>query len=389
MHLRLLSLALALLLGGAPLGAAAAETYELHAILPLTGGAAFLGKEEADAMHVIEGVVNKSGGIRGQTLKFVIDDDQTNPQVTVQLTNALLARKVPLFLGSSLAATCGPQLPLVKDGPLQYCLSPSVHPAAGGYTFSANYATDDIFAVAMRYFRERGLRRIAVLNGTDATGIDADHMIDGLVKAPENKAISVVAYEHYNLTDITVSAQIARIKAANPQALIVYTTGTPMATVLRGLQESGLDIPILTSAGNMIYPQMDAYKPFMPKELLFIGPPVFGVDAVTDRAMKKQIGDFYVAFRAAGFRPDQIHAFMWDVVGLVVDAIRTVGPNATAAQYRDKLAGTRDWTGVFGKYDFRAVPQRGLGPAWMTVERWDIPRDTWVAVSRPGGGPLK
>lgn len=386
---RFLITVLALLVGTAPLAAAAADPYEINAILPLTGGAAFLGKGEAEAMRVIEEVVNKSGGIHGRPVKFVMHDDQTNPQVTVQLTNNLIAKKVPMFLGASLSATCSAQMPLLKDGPVQYCFSPSIHPVAGGYTFSANYATDDIFAVLIKYFRERGLRRIAVLNATDATGQDADKMLDNQIKLPENNGLSYVAYEHFNLSDISVTAQLSRIKATNPQALIVYTTGTAMANVLRTIVELGIDVPVFTSAGNMIYPQMEAYKAIMPKELLFMGPPVFGIDAVTDRDMKKQIENFFVAYRAAGIRPDQIHAFMWDVVWLVVEAARKAPANPTAVQFRDQLASIRGFNGTFGKYDFKAIPQRGLGTTWMTVERWDPPRDTWVAASKPGGSPLK
>lgn len=387
---RLLVVALALVVLGLPAAATAADPYEIHAILSLTGGAAFLGNKEAEGIRVVEAAVNKAGGIQGRPIKVVVEDDQTNPQVAVQLMNGLIAQKVPIFLGASLAAACSAQLPLVvNSGPTQYCLSPSIRLTPGSYVFSANYGTDDIFPVMLRYLRDRGLKKIAVLNGTDATGQDGDRILEGQLRLPENAGLTLVANEHWNLTDLSVTAQLSRIKAAGAQALFVWTTGTPLSTVLHGFQESGMEIPIISSGGNMVYAQMESLKTVMPRELLFPGPPVFALDAVTDRGVRRAIDTFYTTFKAAGIKPDQIHAFSWDVMQLVVDVLRKQGLDASAAQLRDGLASVRGWNGVMGQYDFRATPQRGLAPTWLTMLRWDPSKVTWVAASRPGGAPLK
>ena len=44
-------------------GANAAEPYEINAILPLTGAAAFIGSAEAKSLGVIEELTNRLGGI--------------------------------------------------------------------------------------------------------------------------------------------------------------------------------------------------------------------------------------------------------------------------------------------------------------------------------------
>src|SRR5580658_9715217 len=85
---------------------AADPPYEINVILPMTGAAAFLGKADTNALNVIESTVNKSGGIRGRQIKFTVADDESNPALAVQLLNAVLAKKVPLVLGSTLGATC-------------------------------------------------------------------------------------------------------------------------------------------------------------------------------------------------------------------------------------------------------------------------------------------
>ena len=52
----------------APLASSAEDPFDIAVIAPLTGPSAFLGKEEANALEVLQGVVNKSGGVRGRQI---------------------------------------------------------------------------------------------------------------------------------------------------------------------------------------------------------------------------------------------------------------------------------------------------------------------------------
>src|SRR5258708_17240112 len=111
------------------------------AILPLTGGASFLGKSEQQSMQLVEKVVNEAGGIQGRPLKLVFQDDQSSPQTAVQLANQAIAKHPPVVMGSSLVAMCNAMAPLMQSGPVQYCLSPGVHPNDGSYMFTSSVST--------------------------------------------------------------------------------------------------------------------------------------------------------------------------------------------------------------------------------------------------------
>src|ERR1700720_3036626 len=170
-------------------GARAADPYRIHVILPLTGGAAFLGKGEQQALQLFEKLVNQEGGINGQPLELVFHDDQTSPQTTVQIANGILAEKPAVLLGSSIVAMCSAIAPLLKQGPFDYCLSPGVHPAAGSYQYSTSTDTHALIEAQVRYFRLRGLTRIAFMSSTDASGQDAERGFDEVTKLPENAGI--------------------------------------------------------------------------------------------------------------------------------------------------------------------------------------------------------
>src|SRR6185437_9026225 len=127
----------------------------------------------------------------------------------------------------NLVAMCNAVTPLVKSGPVMYCLSPGIHPPAGSFAFTSSVSTIDLSRALLRYFRGRGWTRIALMTSTDASGQDAERGIDGNLALPENKGVKVVAREHFNTTDVSVAAQIENIKAAKPQAFIAWSTGAP------------------------------------------------------------------------------------------------------------------------------------------------------------------
>ena len=87
----------------------------------------------------------------------------------------MIARKVPVILGPTLTAGCNAVRALLKsDGPVLYCFTPGSHPEAGSYAFVALPSTVDLAVVNVRYFHDRGWKKIAMLSTTDASGQDGD-----------------------------------------------------------------------------------------------------------------------------------------------------------------------------------------------------------------------
>lgn len=382
------SLAVVLGLGSGPAGAV--DPYELNVILPLTGGAAFLGKNEAGGLRVLEERVNKTGGIAGRPLKFVIADDQSNPQVAVQLTNALIAKNVPIFLGSTIVAMCNAQAPLVKaNGPVMYCLSAGFHPEPKGWAFTSTQATADLITVGARYLRLRGLTKIAILTSVDSSGQDGERGIDAALGLPENQStMSVVAREHFNLADLSVNAQISRVKAAGAQALFAWSTGAPFGTVLRSVQEVGLNVPVMTTGGNINTEQMIQYAPLIPEAgLFFAGVPAVALDIIPRGAFHNAVNDYMSLLKTAGIKADATQAYAWDPASIVVSALRKLGPTATAPQIREYLSDLHGYVGVLGEYDFRDGSQRGLTGKYGVIVRWDKAKEGWQSASQFGGVP--
>src|SRR5579875_1744502 len=144
----LLALTLVVAFGAVPYASPAQPAPVLHipVIVSLTGQAAFIGRGEQEDFRLIEEIVNRKGGVNHRRVQFDVSDDASNPQIAVQLMNAIIAQKAPIMIG------------------------PGLNPPAGGFIFSSSVSLRDCAIMAIRYFRERGLTRLAILSSTDATG---------------------------------------------------------------------------------------------------------------------------------------------------------------------------------------------------------------------------
>jgi branched-chain amino acid transport system substrate-binding protein len=361
------------------------EPYEISVILGLTGPATFIGQAQQASLKVLEDVVNKSGGISGRPVHFTFLDDQTSPQVAVQIANQVLAKNPSVFIGSDLAATCRAIEPLVKTGPVDYCVSPAIYPDKDSYTFSSSVSTRDEIYTFVKYFRERGWTRIARLTTTDASGQDSDHDFADALGQPENKAMTIVSSERFNPTDVSVAAQVARIKAANPQVIVVWAPGTPFGLALQTLKNAGIeDIPIATTGANMTLAQMKQYGGIMPQSLYFSAVGYIGGIAGS-RQGQQAVKTFLDAMKAHDVGVDFQTGMAWDPAMIVVNALRANGTTASPEKIHTWLENLHGWSGISGTYDFRDGSQRGLTQADVVVLRWDHPSFKWIAVSKPGG----
>jgi branched-chain amino acid transport system substrate-binding protein len=373
-----------------PLALAAQTTAPIvvPGILSLTGYGAFPSRGDQQSIQLIEKLVNGQGGIgpEHRPIRFDITDDGSNPQTAVQLQNQILTSKVPIMIGPGLTQQCNAVSPLVRDsGPAQYCLSPAIHPAPGGFVWSTSVSLEDDIIVEIRYLRLRGLTRMAILSSTDATGQESDHDFDVAKSLPENKSIEFVAREHFNLSDVSVAAQVSRIKAANPQVLLTSTVGPAFGTELHGVADAGLEVPVMCSNGDMVSAQIESYKAFAPKELLFAGVLASVSDAVGAGPVKDAQKVYFAAFKAAGIKPEFTNTLGWDPTMIVVDAIRHLGPNATAQRYREYINSLHGFAGINGIYDFRDGSGHGIGQNAVIMMRWDAAASEFKQVSRRNG----
>jgi branched-chain amino acid transport system substrate-binding protein len=364
---------------------AADETFDMPTLLSVSGSAAFIGKQALESVQRLAAVVNAQGGIRGKMLKVSLQDTTSTPATAVQLLNGLISQHVAAVFGPTFTAECSALAPLIASGPIVSCFSPGVHPPAGSFMFSGGVGSDSMAHSIATYFRGEHYTHIAIISSTDASGQDFEENFNKAMDEPVNSSLKLVAREHFATSDLSVAAQITRIKAANPQALIVWTAGTGLGVALHGVHDVGLDVPIMAGNGNMVRAQLTGYEGFLPKALMFPG--ILGMTplASSPASVKAAQREYFGAYAKDNLKPDLPGALSWDPTHLLLDAYKALGWNATSEQLRNWIVSQKAWPGVNGIYDFAKFPQRGIGPDSCVIDRWDPKAHDFIAVSGPGG----
>ena len=388
------ALALAVLL--LPFSAASAATtptgppFTIDVIASATGQSAFFGQQTIAAIQAYEAAANASGGIAGRPVHFEIHDDESVPQISVQLASQIFAKHPAVVLGPTVQATCNAVAPLAVHGPVVYCLSPGLVPPPRGNVFAASASLYHIVPALFRYLRTSGKTRIGLLVTTDATGQRSDQLLDYTLKLEENRGIVVTDYEHFADNELSVTAQLARIKASAPQALYISAAGGPFQTVMHGLYDVGLTgVPIVTSSANMADKLLAPWRGTPPTALLFNGPRFWGSTHDPDRRVQAAITEYLATYQRTHAELTPNDDFGWDPCKIVIDAFRRLGPDASAEQMHDAIESLHDYPGIAGIYDFRGGDQHGLGDDSVVLLQWDAPRSAFVPVSGPGGVALR
>jgi branched-chain amino acid transport system substrate-binding protein len=366
-------------------------SYTIHAIISETGSASFLGSEQKIALQALARHVNATGGIDGHELNFAISDNQSSAPTSVSLASPLISQS-PVVIVGSVTTTDRPVDDLVSSsGPVIYDLSPGDHPKLGGYVYSTSNSTTNQIKAYVNFAMAKGWTRIAAITSTDSSGQDGWANIQKAV-AVSGGAVSIVNHQTFDPTAVSVTTQLSQIKANNPQALFIWTTGTPLTTVLKGMQALGLsNVPVMTTNGNASYKEMLGLSGDLPSQLYFPGAPFMAGPAHLTGQTKVQVEAFEAAMKATGQTvPDEGDALAYDPALILVAALRKLGTNATAAQIHGYISGLTSFAGVDGTYDFAASQpdNRGLTIADIYIAEWSQSQHNWVAASGPAGKSL-
>jgi branched-chain amino acid transport system substrate-binding protein len=364
-------------------------TYTIHAVVSETGSASFLGTEEAAALNALAKHVNATGGIDGHKLQFAISDNQSTASTSVSLASPLVSQ-APILLVGSLTATDKPVDDLVtSSGPVIYDLSPGDHPKPGSFVYSSSNSTTNQTQAFINFAESKGWKRLAAITSTDSSGQDGWTNIAKAV-ASSNGAVTMADHETFDPSAVSVTTQLSKIKAANPQALLVWTTGTPLGTVLKGMQELGMDsVPTMTTNGNASYAEMQRLASELPPQLYFPGAPFMAGSQNLSGQTKTEVQAFDAAMQAAGQKvPDEGDALSWDPGLMLVSALKKLGVSATASQIHSYIDSLASFQGINGTYNFtdKSIPDnRGLTISSVYIADWSKSRGAWVAASGPAG----
>lgn len=340
----------------------------------LSGPLAGVAVETRDAMLMRIEEINEAGGIRGRKLRLIVEDTGYDTKKAVLATQKLVDRdKVfaivfPFGTGTSLATlpiTQEKRIPLLFPGSGATAFHTPPSPFSFGY-----YLPDQFFMrVGIDYAaRELKPRRVGLIYQGDDYG---EAVLAGAKESLARHKIELVEAVSYKPGATDFSAQVARLKAANIDLLLLGTALRETAGVARERQKLDWDVKML--GGFPVYNTISVGLARGAME----GTYAVGQNKVfyPDTA-PAPVKAFYDKYRAKFGRdpgPTAISAYM--VMSWVADAMDAAGRDLTADGLIQGLYKIK-YTGIFETPEVTFTPQRHHPPmkafvAQVRNGRWE------------------
>jgi branched-chain amino acid transport system substrate-binding protein len=364
-----------LLAAGGPTPAGAQEPYRLGAIFSITGPGSSLGIPERDTALMLEADVNARGGIKGpdgrmHPLRIVIYDDASDETKAVLAAKKLIDEdRVTAIVGTTLSGTSLAILDTVQKAevPLISCAAAAkiVEPAADRkWVFKTPQSDQLIVGVLADYLKSKGLTRVGWLNVDYAFGQLGWVEFE---KAAQKAGLQILANEKFGQKDVDMTPQLARVKAAAPQGVVVWSIPPSASIVTRNYADLGLRMPLFQShgVGNKKFIELAGAAA---NDVTFPAGKLLVAEQLADDDPQKPVLLAYARDFEARYGPrNTFGGHAWDAVQLAVRAMEKAG--ADRAGVRAAVEGTRNFVGISGVFDFSAADHNGLDRRAVTMIR--------------------
>ncbi len=317
-------------------------------IMPYSGPASsygLIGKTEEAYFKMI----NDKGGINGRKINFVTYDDGYSPPKAVEQVRKLVESDEVLFVFNPLGTPSNsaiqkylnskkvPQLFVAtgatkwndaKDFPWTIGWQPSYQSEAQIY--------------AKYLMKEKPDAKIAILYQNDDFGKD---YLKGTKDGLGAKASQIILEESYEVSEPTIDSHIVKIKAANPDVLLIYTTPKFGAQTIKKTAElSWKPLQIITNVSASVGSVMQPAGFENAQGVLSAAYAKDGADPQwnTDAGMKKW-SEFLDKYMPGANKTDGNLVYGYGVAQTLVKVLQMCGDDLTRANVMKQAASLKDF----------------------------------------------
>ena len=216
---------------------AATAQVKIGVTLSTTGPASSLGIPEKNTIALLPKTVG------GQSIEYIVLDDASDSSSAVVNTRKLISEnKVDAIIGSTTTPNTLAMIDVVAEGetPVISLASSAriIEPmsAKKAWVFKTPQTDTMMVLAILEHAARRGMKTMGYVGFNDALG-EAFHA--EFEKFAETRKIRIVASERYAPRDTSVTAQVLKLVAANPDMVVIGASGTPAVLPARGLVERG------------------------------------------------------------------------------------------------------------------------------------------------------
>ena len=354
----------ALTLAGFALGLTLTSAHadiNVGVILSATGPAASLGIPEKNTFALMPAT------IAGQKVNYIVLDDASNPTDATKNARRLTAENKDAIIGSTttpaslavLEVAVETQTPLITMAPTPLA------PDKVAWGFQTPQSIDLMSSALLEHMKANSVKTLAFIGYADAYG---DVWWNSMSKAAEAAGINFVAQERYQRVDTSVTGQVLKIVAANPDAVLVAGSGTPAVLPQATLVERGYKGRIYQTHGvaNRDFLRVGAKNV---EGTIFPVGPILVAEQLPDSNASKKAAMEYIALYEKANGPNSRSTFgahAWDA-GLLLqravpEALKKAQPGTPEFRLalRDALENAKDVVATHGVFNMSPTDHQGL-----------------------------
>ena len=335
------------------------DTIKIGLIVELTGDMPGVGASSKNAAQLAVNEQNSAGGIsiggKPYQIELVVEDNASKAEQSVAAVNKLITQdNVLAIVGPNASLGAIPAAEIAEYNKTLLITPWSTNPKTTldtttgkpkDYVFRACYTDPFEGRVLARFVLEKlKAKKVAVLY--DVASEAPKSQADVFRLTFEELGGKTVAFETYTTGDRDFSAQLTKIKSANPDVIFLPAYYNDVGLIAQQAHRAGITQPLVGS---------DAWS--SPELIKLSNGTVEGdyfanhyaSDIATPTA--KKFIDAYT--KQYGNIPDDVAALTYDSMGLLFEAIKK-SPSLDRKVVRDSLATLANYPGVTGNIQFTA-----------------------------------
>jgi branched-chain amino acid transport system substrate-binding protein len=349
-----------------------AEPIKLGAFFDLTGAAAAIGTPTKLVAEMVVKKINSEGGINGRPLELVIADTEGDPTKAAIIAKKFVeSDKVTAIIGPTRTDTGMASKPVIEQMKIPTFMTvggdPVITVKPFRWTFKSPQRTSVAVKKSYEYMKKKGIQKVAIITSADGFGKDGKAWLEKL--APDY-GLTIVGNESFQPTDTDMTAQLVKIKAVSPDAIVCWTIGKAGSIVAKNVKQLAIKAPLFQCHGlpDPIYIKLagDASEGnIMPSTKLMVANQLSDSDP-----QKKVISEFVHLYKDVYHYdrqfPINTHSgYAWDAIYIVANAMKKVGTNNE--KLRDAIEQTKGYVGISGIYNLTPEDHNGLGTDSMVM----------------------
>lgn len=313
--------------------AAAGESFKIGVIGPLTGGAAAYGTAVANGAELAMKEINAAGGINGYTIEINAQDDEHDPEKSVNAYNTLKDWGMQLLVGSVTSKPCiAVAAESANDNLFQITPSGSaVECVAYDNVFRVCFADPDQGTASAKYIGQNKLATKAAIIYDSSTEYSSG-IREAFVNEAANQGLEIVADEAFTAdTNTDFSVQLDKAKEAGAELVFLPIYYQEASVILKQASDKEF-APIFFGCDGMDgILTVENFDTTLAEGLMLLTP--FSADEESSK-------DFTAAYEAAyNILPNQFAADAYDAVYAIKAAAEQSGitPDMSISDMCEKM----------------------------------------------------